>query len=360
MSARVRRPRYLRPSLRAIHFALTVGLCHAAQVHSAPKPLFDSDAIIELRIEAPFDSLVRTAPDSTKPYDAKFSLLEPTSEMHEIQLSARGISRRNPVTCDFPPLRIDFKEKPGETSLFRGQRSLKLATHCRKSSEFQNYDLLEFAAFRLFNVLTPVSFRVRLAEIDYVEAHTGSVRTHRFGFLIEDIDALGARNGLKEVKTDKIERGQLNASAVARSDLFQYMIGNQDWSDRLPTAGRICCHNIKLLGTATADPRDLIPVPYDFDSSGFVDAPYALPPVGVPIATVRERNYRGLCQFNAQVSDAARDFLAKRTELLASLDSTPDLSERSKKSAREYLEGFFKEIADPGRFKAHILDKCRN
>jgi len=86
-----------------------------------------------------------------------------------------------------------------------------------------------------------------MAEIDYVEGRTGSVRIHRLGFLIEDIDELGARNGLKEIKTEKIERAQLNADAVARSDLFQYMIGNQDWSDRLPAAGRICCHNIRLL-----------------------------------------------------------------------------------------------------------------
>ena len=340
--------------------ALTIILGDVAVASSDSKPLFASEDILRMRIEAPFDELIRNARASTRPYEARLSLLQGTPEVYPIQLSARGISRRDSMTCDFPPLRIEFKDRPADPSLFRGQKSLKLSTHCRRSGDFQKYTLLEYAAYRLYSVLTPVSFRVRLAEVDYVEARTGSVRAHRLGLLIEDVDELAARNGLKEIKTDKIERAQLNPSALARSDLFQYMIGNQDWSDRLPTAGRICCHNIKLLGAASAAPNDLIPVPYDFDSSGFVDAPYALPPLGMPIATVRERNYRGLCQFNAQASQMAQDFLRKRVDLLASLDATPELAERSRKSADSYLEAFFGQLADANHFKREILDMCRN
>ena len=220
--------------------------------------------------------------------------------------------------------------------------------------------MLEYAAYKLLNVVTPISFRVRLADIDYVESRTGTVRIHRLGFLIEDVDDLAARTGLSEIKADKIERAQLNADAAARSDLFQYMIGNQDWSDRFPTAGRPCCHNVKVLGASSSDPRELIPVAYDFDSSGFVDAPYALPPVGIPIPSVRVRNYRGLCQFNGQASAAAQDIAAKRAEIMASLLATPGLSERSKKSAIAYLEEFFSELSEPDQIKRHILDKCRN
>ncbi len=340
--------------------ALAIASGASAMAEPAPRPLFASEAILKLRIEAPFDDLIRNAPNSIKPYAAKLTLLEPTPEVYTIQLSARGISRRSPNTCDFPPLRIEFSERPGDASLFRGQKTLKLSTHCRKIGDFQNYSLLEYAAYKLLNVLTPLSFRVRMADVEYVEGRSGSVRIHRLGFLIEDVDELGARNGLKEIKTAKIERSQLNAGAVARSDLFQYMIGNQDWSDRLPTANRNCCHNIRLLGASAEGPHDLIPVPYDFDSSGFVDSPYALPPVGVPIRTVRDRNYRGLCQFNAQVIDASHDFLLKRPELLASLASTPFLAERSRHSANEYLEEFFKELSDADQFKRQILEKCRN
>ncbi len=242
------------PRLQVWIITLILTLCHATlAVPASDKPLFASEAVLKLRIEAPFDELIHAAPDSTKPYDANLRLLEPNAEAYPIFLSARGISRRNPSACDFPPLRIEFKDRPGDASVFRGQKSLKLATHCRSTGDFQSYNLLEYAAYKLLNVLTPVSFRVRLVDVEYAEARGSWVRIHRLGFLIEDVGELGARNGLKEVKTDKIERAQLNASAVARSDLFQYLIGNQDWSDRLPVAGRICCHNIKLLGASAGE-----------------------------------------------------------------------------------------------------------
>ena len=339
---------------------LAVALRCPAFARNGPKPLFAADEVLKVRIEAPFDDLIHSAPRSTNPYDAKITLLTPVPETYAIRLSARGMSRRDPATCYFPPLRIDFTQKPGAESLFRGQRSLKLSTHCRSDSEFQNYNLLEYAAYKLLNVLTPLSLRVRMVEIDYVEARTGSVRIHRFGFLIEDVSEMAARNGLKEVKTGKIERAQLNATAVARSDLFQYMIGNQDWSDRYPTAGATCCHNIKLLGASSKSSDDLIPIAHDFDSSGFVDPPYAVPPAGVPIASVRVRNYRGICQFNAQATDAAHAMLEKQADLLASVASTPNLPERNKKAATQYLEAFFGEISDSAQFKRHILDNCRN
>lgn len=338
--------------------AVALALLSAAPAQAASKPLFASEAMLKLRIEAPFSDLIRMAPRSTESFGARISLLGTAAETHAIQLSARGISRRDPNNCDFPPLKIEFKERPGDASLFKGQKTLKLVTHCRSYGAYQDYNLLEYAAYKLLNVLTPVSFRVRMAEIDYVEARTGSVRIHRLGFLVEDIDDLAERNGLQDIKTDKIERAQLNGSAVASSDLFQYMIGNQDWSNRQAAVGMNCCHNIKLLGTSADNLRDLVPVAYDFDSSGLVDAPYALPPTQVPITTVRTRYYRGLCEFNAQVIEAARHVLEKRAELVASIDGTPFLSERGKSSTTQYLESFFKEIADPDKMKSRILSHC--
>ena len=345
---------------RRVASALALALLVAVPAQSAPKPLFESDAILKLRIEAPFADLVKAAPQSTNPFDAKLIVAEPAAETLAIQLSARGISRRTVAACDFPPLKIEFKGKPGSTSLFKGQKSLKLATHCRGDFNYQDYGLLEYLAYRLLNVLTPLSFRVRLAEIDYVEAKSGSVRIHRHGFLIEDVDEVAGRNDLKEIKTDRIDRGQLNASAVARSDLFQYMIGNQDWSDVAGAAGTHCCHNIKLLGKSADSLNDLVPVAYDFDSSGLVNAPYALPPVAVPIKTVRSRYYRGYCQFNAQATAVAQEILGKRADVMSAVDSTPALSDRAKSSARDYLEALFKEFADPARFKERILDRCRS
>ena len=339
--------------------ALALAALAAAPAHSAPKPLFASDAVLQLRIEAPFNNLIRAAPHSTAAFDAKLIVAGATPETLAIKLSARGISRRTTEACDFPPLKIEFTEKPGATSLFKGQKSLKLATHCRADFNYQDYGLLEFLAYRLHNVLTPLSFRVRLAEIDYVEAGSNSVRIHRHGFLVEDIDELAERNDLHDIKTDKIDRGMLNGDATARSDLFQYLIGNQDWSDVMGTAGTHCCHNIKLLGKSAESRTELAPIAYDFDSSGLVNPPYALPPTTVPIRTVRTRYYRGYCQFNAQVTAAAQEAVARRNELMSTVDATPALTSRGKSSARQYLESFFDDITDPARLQKQIIDRCR-
>ena len=326
---------------------------------AAPKPLFASDEPLKLRIEAPFAKLLRSAPHSTEGYDAKLTVVAPAAETLAISLSPRGISRRTTQACEFPPLKIEFKEKPGADSLFKGQKELKLATHCRNEYDYQDYGLLEFVAYRLNNVLTPQSFRVRLAEIDYVETGSSSVRIHRRGFLVEGVDELAERNGLKQVKTPKIERGQLDAAATARSDLFQYMIGNQDWSDVAGPAGTHCCHNVNLLGKTASDLNGLLPVARDFDSSGLVNPPYALPPANVPIRTVRQRFYRGYCQFNDQARSAAQDVLAKREALLNVVSGTTGLTNRAQNSAKSYLREFFDEISDPARLQEHILGRCR-
>jgi hypothetical protein len=334
--------------------ALAPGMARAGS-----KPLFASDAPLQLRIEAPFAALLRSAPQSTKGYDAKLIVTAPAAETLAITLSPRGISRRTTEACEFPPLRIQFAAKPGAESLFKGQKELKLATHCRNDYDYQDYGLLEFVAYRLNNVLTPLSFRVRLAEIDYVETGSSSVRIHRRGFLIEDVDEVAARNDLKPVKTPKIERGQLDPAATARSDLFQYMIGNQDWSDTAGPAGTHCCHNVNLLGKTATDLNGLVPVARDFDSSGWVNAPYALPPTNVPIRTVRMRFYRGYCQFNDQAKAAVQDVLAKRSALLDVVSGTSALTGRARNSATKYLQEFFDEISDPARLQERLLGRCR-
>ena len=177
--------------------------------------------------------------------------------------------------------------------------------------------------------------------------------------LVLGIDEVAERNGLKQVKTPKVERGQLDPAATARSDLFQYMIGNQDWSDTAGPAGTHCCHNVNLLGKTAADTSGLVPVARDFDSSGWVNAPYALPPANVPIRTVRQRFYRGYCQFNDQARAAAQDMLARRGALLDVVSGATGLTSRARNAATKYLQDFFDEISDPGKLQDQIIGRCR-
>ena len=322
-----------------------------------PTPLFASDDPIHIALRSPISAIARTPQSLRTARPGTLTLRSPTAETHAIQLSPRGITRRLKVTCAFPPLRLEFTSKPAATSLFKGQKRLKLTTYCRTSPQHQQYVLLEYAAYRMFNVLAPTSLRARLANVDYME--DGKPIISRLGFLVEDGDDAAKRNGLVEMRMPpRISTSQLDATAAARAALFEYMIGNLDWSMRAGPQGDACCHNFRLFGPSATAQTGFIPVPYDFDFSGLVDAPYAQPPEGIPISSVRQRFYHDYCVHNPEAIQVAAEFRAKRGELLAVLDSIPQLEERRRRAASDYLESFFRDIATDADVTNRVLKNC--
>jgi hypothetical protein len=308
----------------------------------APKPLFASDDVISLTLSGPLSGISRS-PDA-KPVPGLLKVTSGTPESLPIALSTRGMVRRMKQTCSFPPLRVEFTEKPAKASIFRKQTVLKLVTHCQSFERNQQYVLLEYAAYRLYRALTPESFNVRLATINYV-GEDGNPITTRLGFFIEEIGDVARRNGQKRLRgANKISVAQLDPGAAARFAVFQYMISNLDWAMTASPPGLDCCHNSRLLG-AKGSTTNLITVPYDFDYAGLVDTPYAMPPAGISVANVRVRRYRGFCRHNDEARSVAADLLARRAELLRIVDQTPQLNEGSRQKAADYLGQFFDQIS---------------
>ena len=317
----------------------------------AAEPLFRSNDVIDLTIKAPFASLSRSAAVADAGVAGTVTV-GGTADALPVTLSPRGITRRKRETCPFPPLWVEFAAKPPSASVFKGQIKLKLVTHCRAPESFQQFVLLEYAAYRLANVVMPASFQARLARINYVD-QDGTALTTRTGFLIEDGGEVAKRNALHEVRNvPRIRPPQLDPRAAARFAVFENMIGNLDWAMIAGPPGSDCCHNSRLMGARDATGA-LVPVPYDFDYAGIVDAPYAVPPAQIKIASVRTRRYRGYCLHNAELGAVAAEFNAKRPQLLAVIDDLPQLDAGARAKARSYLEGFFEQIASP----AAIADK---
>jgi len=322
-----------------------------------PTPLFASDDVLRLTIKGPVGRMSRDA--DAKPVPGLLTVNGSVPETLPIELSTRGITRRRTDICPFPPLQVSFTEKKAANSIFKGQNNLKLVTHCRNPENFQQYLLLEYAAYRMYNLLTPDSFRARLAMIDYVGDDGRAIAT-RYGFFIEDIDDAARRNAQRRLRdVNKILIRQLEPAASARFAMFEYMIGNLDWAMQAGPAGEDCCHNARLLGvrTATAPTEPFIPVPYDFDFSGFVNAPYAQPPPVVKVANVRVRRYRGLCIHDEQAQAAAADLLAHRAALLAVFDQVPQLDRTPRTRAANYLGEFFDQVGSPAQV-AEIIKTC--
>jgi hypothetical protein len=276
-----------------------------------------------------------------------------------VTLSSRGITRRREDICSFPPLRVEFTQKPGPSSIFKGQKHLKLVTHCQRPADYQQYLLLEYTAYRLYRALTPESFNVRLAKIDYARTN-GHALTTRLGFFIEDVDDVAKRNGQKRLKgVRRISASQLDAAAAARFAVFEYMISNLDWAMTAGPAGEDCCHNSRLMGPkgATGASTGLIPVPYDFDETGLVNVPYAAPPEGIRVADVKERRYRGFCAHNEEAKAFLTQISTRRDSLMAILDETPQLTDRTRRNAARYLGDFFEAAGSPSKV-ADLMKVC--
>ena len=154
--------------------ALIIALATSAQPASGsetrkPTQLFSEDQPIRATIRGPISAVASTPAPARTARPATLELTVPAVEKHAIQLSPRGLTRRQKERCTFPPLRVEFTGKPDKSSLFDRQKRLKLTTHCRNSAGHQQHVLMEYAAYRMLNLLSPTGLRVRLGSFDYAD-----------------------------------------------------------------------------------------------------------------------------------------------------------------------------------------------
>jgi hypothetical protein len=152
----------------------------------------------------------------------------------------------------------------------------------------------------------------------------------------------------------------LDQQSAVIVDLFQFVIGNTDYSNFQSRAGNDCCHNTKLMQQTEVDSGTYIPVPYDFDSSGIVGAEYAVPSPSIPITSVKKRKYRGLCLASAQLPTALALVQNKKEEILSLFAGDNILTERTKSRIKKYLEKFYAIVDSPKKLNRSITGACRS
>lgn len=337
--------------------AASIGLPAWAQTR-----LFSENSEIQITIDGPLNTLIRASQRSTDPFPAVATVTPPgaAAERFDIQLSARGFSRRTGGICTFPPLRLGFDGTRG--TFMQGQNRLKLVTRCRSGDNYEQITAREYTVYRLYNEITPLSYRVRPARVIYRDTDGRRREETQFNFLIEDLDDAARRNGRMvalDVVSNEVRSSQLDARQAAIYSLFQFMIGNLDFDMVSGHAGEECCHNSKLMAATAESRENVIPVPYDFDYSGFVNAPYAIPPEGVNVPNVRTRRYRGMCRHNEQLPEAIAHFQSRRAAIMEVISTEPSLNESSRRSASAYINEFYDLIGDPQRVTRQIVERCR-
>lgn len=329
--------------------ALLLGGLLLAQEPPDTVPLFASAEPLELTVVTDLEALRRDR--SEDPEERPGAVVLADGDTIEAEFRPRGNFRRNPANCSFPPLRLDVKRKSAEGTVFHGQDKLKIVAPCRPDREnWEQYVLLEYGVYQAFRLLTDDAFRVRLARITYVDVNDARRPVTRWAFFIEDEDVLAARMGGTIPRIP--EGGGVGASyfdprPTTLVALFQYMVGNTDWSAE-------ALHNVKIVQTAGS----IRPVPYDFDFSGVVNTPYAVPNPMLGTRSVKERVYRGSCYDPSARAGLLELFRGKRAELEGVFSTVTGLEEKRARDVVSYLKGFFDAIETDERAERRLFRDC--
>lgn len=300
-------------------------------------PLFESDEMIEVELLGPITTLIK---DTAKRQEQRLVL---RAEGREYAISARVRGKSRSRVCRFPPLRLDFGGADTAASVFQGQEKLKLVTHCINDKRGDMNVMEEYAAYRMFNLLSALSYRVRILRISYKDTDGRLPKSTdvRYGFLIEPARQLQERTGGILVQLKGVKPSKINEQQALLVYVFQFMIGNTDWSFARADLENACCHNGDLL---EIDGK-LNYVPFDFDQAGLVNAGYARPDSSLRLKNVRLRRYRGFCVDRNDLQQAIRVVKSQQQEVMAVLPNISGYPDNAVRYNSKFLARFF-ELAE--------------
>lgn len=356
-------PPHLSPRLLAALMlsVIPAGLMAQAANPDAPKPKRDSTASrpgrlfratepVVMWLEGDFKTVFKDRDSmSTKRYPATLRWLGDKGDTltTPVQLATRGHYRLR--TCSVPPLKVFFDREKTRGTLFGGEGSFKLTPHCHKDDRYSQNVLVEYATYGMYNELTPVSLRARLATITWIDPKDPKFTVTRPGFWTEDEEEMAKRNYGKVLMQMGGNAAEMDPTQMALTDVFQYMIANTDYSLSY-------LHNYRIIQTDTS--MAYYPMAYDFDWSGLVNAPYARPDYRLPIKRVTDRLYRGGCHSVDQLKETMALFHAKKDAMHAHLSGLKELTPDRLKEATEFLEEFWKMSKDDRSVNRELRRVC--
>lgn len=337
--------------------ALLHGNCAQAQEEPKPAKIFSSDQVLKVTMSGPWRDIARYK-ERDSAWPGTFSYVSDSGQTVTLPISitTRGLTRKR--VCDFPPLRIDFDKAAAKGTAFRGAGSLKLVTHCFTQSRYAGYYVKEYLGYQFYNRVTEMSFRVQGLDVTYRDSEDDRKPLERFAFLIEDPDEVAKRNGLKKLTITEANPSLLDSEQTTRYVMFQYLIGNLDWSVLGGPGGDRCCHNTRLLGTGN-DATTVYPVPYDLDSSGLVDSHYAAPPKKLRVRTIKQRLFRGFCDHNESIPGVVEEFKRLKNDFAQLVEDQPRLDGKEKKKTQAYIDDFYEVLDSEKAMERRFTGSCR-
>jgi hypothetical protein len=316
-----------------------------------PNPrLFRSEEPLTVTLSLNLRQIKRDKSADSPWRDATIRYADANGKLVEVPLRVRtrGVWRLN--HCDFPPLRLRFGDKTADGTLFANLERPKLVTYCRNADNYESYVLQEAQLYRILRVLTDASFKVRVLRIAYADSASGKVETTRYSFIIEDPDHLAERLGGKIFDRQGATSGDLMPGPTALMHTYLYFIANTDIDVRT-------LHNVEII---TLPDGQNVPVPYDFDMSGVINAAYAGVDPKLPIKSVRIRLFRGFCAHEPAYATAFDLFRERRAAIEALYTDAVGqlLSPATVRSTLKYFGEFYEDIATPESVRKRLFADC--
>jgi hypothetical protein len=325
------------------------------QVSAEPDPLFQSNDPLRVYLSGPFTTLVKErSKEDYLPGVISYTDDDGTSVPLDVEIRTRGHNRHQ--NCDYPPVLLNFKKKQTRGTVFDGQNKLKLVIPCKYYEKYEQIILREYLAYRILNAVTDMSFRVRLLRVSFKNTEKDKEPEVRYAFLIEHKKRLGERLGMKELKVERASLADIVPDRLNLTSVFAFLIGNTDFSPIVGPPGDGCCHNYVLFSKENKPP--IFAIPYDFDQSGFVDAPYAVPAPEFKLRSVTTRRYRGRCVNNEYLDASLQLFNERRRQIYVLINDQAGLTERTRKSLIKYVDAFYKTINNPSAVERNLVKKC--
>ena len=344
--------------LTGIVFCCTVRL--AAQQEYQPtfedtlqvyEELFNYDEPLYLTLKCDLKTFRKTRRDENyQPAELTCHVSDTFQVTHPVRIKARGFFRRD--KCTLPPFWLNIRYSGIEADSLKGIRKIKMVIRCSKAKQYENYILREFMVYKIYSLISPYSFRVRLVKLKFVDTAKDNTITEDWAFLIEPSDYMSKRLNCVFVKSDKLSIRTVNREMMDQVALFQYMIGNGDFS----VTGR---HNLKILTLKDQRVIGFVPIPYDFDYTGLVNAHYAIPGEALGIKTVRERYFLGPCRSRDIQQEAIQNFAIYRDEIIDYIEGFEYLDEKGKLDMVGYIESYFSAAANERFIERSLAPTCR-
>jgi len=283
--------------------------------------------------------------------DAKISYYVKDCTLVEKKVRIKPRGNRRKSVCYIPPIRIDFNDEDYQIDLFDGWGKVKLVSSCKAATNYEQYVLKEYLAYKSYETLTEISFKTFFLKVNFIDSEDKKKPFVSYSFILEDIDELATRNDAIEVETNGLLPVHLYRPTMNLVGMYQFMIGNEDWY--VPNL-----HNLKLIKSTDHKKPQPIPIPYDLDYSGLVNALYAVQHERIPVEKITDRYYMGTCLLDEEYREIVKTFLDNKAEILRIFEESNYLQKASRNYSLKYLNDFYDIIENEKKGKSMIMKDC--